>query len=220
MSKKLITACMALVALTAFGLPTAASASPEITHPTGTTIATGSLFKGTNVGVTKMTNSGGAVLWECSVASMTGKVTKNNGTEIEADITSVSITGTASEGRCTSSFGNLNFTTAVENGVPWCLRATKAMEPDEFQVSGGNCGTNRKIRFILDSSTAGECKYSRSEAIRGTFLTDPSDAQITMAKVLFKGEAGNSFLCPAEGSFDMSFTLETDTATAEPLYIS
>jgi hypothetical protein len=220
MSKKFTTACVTLAALATLALPAAASASPKLTHPTGTSLATSTLFKGTNVGVIKMTSAGGAALWQCEVASMTGQITKNTGTEIEADISSVSITGTASESRCTSTFGSLKFTTAVENGVPWCLRASNRMEPDEFQISGGDCATNRKIRFILDSSTAGECKYSRTAAIPGTFLTHPNDAQATITKVSFAGEAGNSFLCPSEGLLDMSFTLETDTATSEPLYVS
>jgi hypothetical protein len=50
MSKKLITSCTALLALAVFILPAAASASPEITHPTGTRLGTGANITGTNVG--------------------------------------------------------------------------------------------------------------------------------------------------------------------------
>ena len=53
MSKKLTTACLALSALAAFALPAVASASPEITHPTGTRLATGTKITGTNVGNAK-----------------------------------------------------------------------------------------------------------------------------------------------------------------------
>src|SRR4051794_24044133 len=101
MSKKLITACLGLFAFAAFVLPAVASASPQITHPTGTrldptgktctTTSNAICIVGTNVGNTVLkTDPTGetkpSVLSECSTAKMTGWLTKNTGTEIEGTI--------------------------------------------------------------------------------------------------------------------------------------
>ena len=99
------------------------------------------------------------------------------------------------------------------------------MEPDEFQVRGGLCSeAAREIRFILDSTTAGECTYGRTAAIVGKYKTDTlvdenSDAIMTITTQEFTKKAGG-ILCPSIGRLDMSFTLETDKSPAEPLYFS
>jgi len=254
MSKKLITACLGLLALAAFILPATASAAPEITHPTGTRLnpTTGSCTSvagtvcvtATNVGETLLKTDPASgeptVLARCTTAAMTGYLKKNNGTEIEATIHTATFSGTGglSNGmnECTGSFGNITVTTngnkvdneSVTNGTPWCIRATKAMEPDEFQLTGGDCVSEPPaITFILDSTTAGECKYTRSAAVKGTYTTDSTgDAVLTvtakegtLADTTFTREAGG-VLCPGTGTLEMSFTLETDEKEAKPLYIS
>lgn len=216
MHRKLITACMALAAFMAFAVvPSISSASPELTHPTGTTLKVGSKIDATNVGDTLMTDAGGGVLTRCSSATMTGTVTSNTGTAIAADISTATFSGTAAGGACTGSFGS---TTPTPKNLPWCIKSTKTA--DQFEVRGGACSeASKPITFILDAPFGVECKYSRTSAILGTFATHPSDAVLTISKVEFPGES-TPFPCPSTGYLDMSFTLETDTPTAEPIYIS
>lgn len=245
MSKKLIATCMALAAFVAFAVaPSVASATntPVITHPTGTVlnptgktcgaISNAVCLKGTNIGETIMRSSatGGIVLTRCTTSVMTGELTKNNGTTVEGNVRSASFSGTGTEvngvNECTGTFGNITVTTAVASGLPWCMRSTSTMKTDEFQIRGGLCSeAAREIRFILDSTTAGECTYGRTAAIVGTYTTDTepelSDAVVHIKEQEFVKKAGG-IGCPSVGYLEMSFTLETDTAppTAEPLYFS
>jgi hypothetical protein len=241
MSKKLITACMALFALAAFILPAAASANPVITHPTGTVLNPKAgectnvketiCITGTSVGNLIMWNTGHTEhLVTCSKANMTGYLTKNETTGvIEGDIHTATFGGTGSlvngEPECTGSFGNITVDTNVGNGTPWCLKSSGAT--DTFTLRGGSCtAAQRSITFVLTSTTVGTCKYNREAAASGTFTTDtPStnDAVLsivpTASSTWVKEEGG--FLCPSSGELEQSFTLETDTTAAnDPLYIS
>lgn len=235
MAKKIILACMAVVAFAAFVLPASASASPELTHPTGTTYCKNGgslgepcLVTGTNVGNWTFTSSLGTIT--CSSVVITGNVTKNNGTEVEGDITSATFGGTGTNGDCTGPLGiSINPTTNVGNGLPWCLRATKAMEPDEFQVRGNACNAaSRSITFVLDGTGWQDCYYDRAAVVKGTFTTDTTsgeDAVLTFANqewTLEKEVNTNPFLpgCPSSGKLNGSATLETDSKTVEPMYIS
>jgi len=259
MSKKLITTFMALFALAAFALPAVASASPQITHPTGTrlnpetgectTVKKTICLKATNVGETLFKDGEGKnTLTKCTTATMKWYLRKNTGTEIEADIHTATFSGTGATfdgmNECTSSIGNFTFTTngedpaltkidegTVPSGTPYCLTATNKMNPDEFQIRGGTCSeSTRKITFIFDvtnplGGSNFECKYERgaTEPIKGTFTTDTTgDAilSVTPANSKFSLETGGNILCPAALTLEMSFTLETDTPTPEPVYIS
>ena len=241
MSKKLITACLGLLALAAFILPATASASPQITHPTGTRLdptgktcttgLSGICITATQLGVSKFTNGAGEVLTECSSASMTGALQTNSGTLVTGTIHSTTFSGTAAEGKCTK-LGGVRVTTNVgANGTPWCVRADNTMNADEFQVRGGACSEeSRPITFTMDTGLGVSCGYSRTAAIKGTFTTDSTgDAILSLTgggatgseDTEFSREAGESILCPAAGRLDMEFTLETDTtASNDPLYIS
>jgi hypothetical protein len=247
MSKKLITAALGLVALAAFALPAAASAtSPVLTHPTGTAYCpnggTTCLLTGTNIGNTKF-KSGSSTLSECTTAKITGYLVKNKETHIEGNVTTATFSGAGEEfngmHECLGffGFGNLTPTTNgthpagtkidnedVENGTPWCMTAGGELGANEFTVRGGTCAeAPRKITFILDSTVAGTCKYERTTAIKGTYTTDDTgDAIFTLlpANTGFTGEAGNPGGCTASGSLEMKFTMETDSVTAEPLYVS
>jgi len=246
MSKKLMTGLLALVAFAALALPAIASASPEIGETTAggvwdklavhnpaktCTEEPSGCIKATNVGETLMTNSSGSVLTRCTTAVLTGELTKNSGTEIEGNVNSATFTGSGSESRCTATFGNSIVTPNVEveeegkkvkHGLPWCIKAGGSLEKDEMTVRGGSCSeTARDIRFILDVLGGVECEYQRTTAIPGTFTTDTSgqDAETTITKQKFTRIRGSSLVCPSEGFLDMTFTLETDTGTASPLYI-
>jgi hypothetical protein len=243
MSKKLITGCLALFALAAFILPASASAvvatEPTGTalNPTGKTCTTGLpgiCITGTNTTVAKF-KSGSTTLSECSKVVLTGAISKNEGGVVEGTVHTATFTGTGTEQvagmpECTSSvFGNLTPTTngggvdenTVAAGTPWCM---KSAAEDKFTVRGGACGAeSRAITFVLDSTTAGECKYSRTASLEGTFTTDTTgDAVVSLAAgaaTNFTKESGG-VLCPTEGSLEMSFTLETDEAETKPLFFS
>lgn len=222
MRSKLITACISLVAFAACAaVPTIASASPELTEPTGTTLAPLSLIKATNIGETTFESSSTTV--HCTGAELTGKVITNSGTHIAGEISSAHFTGSAPGGECTSGSGNVNVTeTTPTNGLPWCVTSTKTAH--QFELRGGACSAKaRPIRFAMHITTflgSVECPYEKTTGILGTFTTHPSDAVLSIANQSFK-RVGENGLCPAEGSLKMSFTLETDTtASADPIWIS
>jgi hypothetical protein len=105
------------------------------------------------------------------------------------------------------------------------MTAGGVLEGDTFTVRGGTCSDpTRKITFMFDTTTAGTCKYERTAAVKGTYTTDSTgDAIMTLssgANTQFTGEAGNPGGCPASTSLEAKFTIETDTATTEPMYIS
>ncbi|HET7454591.1 MAG TPA: hypothetical protein VFJ76_03630 [Solirubrobacterales bacterium] len=218
MRGKLLIACVVALA----SVPTAASASTaELTYPTGTRLATGNTLKGVNTGSITFKTAGGALLWECTTASMTGTLVKNNGTEVEANVEALTMTGTAAESKCTSGevTGNKKVTLGVAQGLPWCLKATSTMKEDEFQIRGGKCSeASRQINFGLDDAL-GECKYKRGEAIAGTFTTEPSDAVLSVPASEFVKESG-SIGCTTAYRIEFSLTLERDEEGTHPVYLS
>lgn len=218
--RKLITACMALAAFGAFAIaPGTASATndPQLTSPAGTLLATGSTITGTNVGETLMTDINGNILTRCTTAIMSGTVSTNSASTVAGSITSAKFGGTGStaagaeEPECTGSFGNVTVTTnPATNGLPWCLTSNNTMTTDEVRIRGNGCSSaSRPIRFVLDSTTAGECVYERSGAIQGTYTTGTaSAATVSISKQEFPRVSGG-FLCPSAGFLDMTFKLTT-----------
>jgi hypothetical protein len=174
MSKKLMTGLLALVAFAALALPAVASASPELgeTNPSWVTLTKGAKIEGTSLTTSKMTSPGGAVLTECSTATMAGELFENTGTSIKGTISTATFTN-AGGAACSTFFGGTaTVTTNVGNGTPWCLQSAKE---DKFEVKGGACGgVARSITFVLDTSTAGVCKYNSSVFPVGSFTTDVS----------------------------------------------
>ncbi|HEX5593212.1 MAG TPA: hypothetical protein VFX35_07685 [Solirubrobacterales bacterium] len=235
MSKKIIMACMAVVALAAFALPASASASKmtleegnTVLDPTGKTCTPGLpgiCIRGTNTDVVStLTDANGNPVAKCTNVSMTGSLEKNTHAAIEGTIHSATFNGTPGvtphTPHCESTFGTITVTTNPgTNGLPWCLRSTEAMAPDQVQIRGNACtAAARPIRFILHSSLAGECTYERSAAVVGEITTTPSAAQIHIDKQEFPRIAGG-FLCPAKGFLDLTMSLYTDTEKEEPLSV-
>jgi len=246
MSKKLITACLGALALAAFALPANAFAvSAKLTHPTGTALATGTKLTGTSIGTVALkTDDGSATLSECTTAILTGSLTKNSAGHIEGNITTATFFGAGAEfngmNECVglAGLGNLTPTTNgthpvgtrthgedVAQGTPWCMTAGGELAANTFTVRGGTCNeAARNITFILDSTGAGECGYTRSTAITGTYTTDTSGEAIATispnATSTFTREFGG-VLCPTAGTLSMTFTLETDTSvSSDPVWIS
>jgi hypothetical protein len=202
MHKKILAICAALVAFAA--LPAMASASPVLQN-SGTTVATGSGIKATNVGNTVMTTSLGSV--ECSTSTMAGTLVTNSGTLIEGNIESAAFSGTGENGKCTGPFGDVTVTVP---SLPWCIKTTKTMH--QIEIRGGKCSeAPRAVTFILHSSF-GECKYTRASVL-GTLTTGGTQAHLTASGVEFAGET-NPFGCPSSGKLDMTYKLETTGGTA------
>jgi hypothetical protein len=220
MSKKLIAALMAIAAFAAFGMSaTSASAAPVITHPTGTVLKTGVNLKGTNIGETQFTSN--TLNVKCTTAVLTGPLTSNSTAGgFAGEVTSATFSGTGTSGDCTAtgSFfsGSAKPTPEITGGLPWCLKNGLS---DNFEIRGGKCSeAARPIKFGLDLTGLVTCTYERA-SLTGTFETHPTDAlgriNANQAWTLVSG-----FGCPSGPSLDMEFTEETDTATAEPVYIS
>lgn len=235
MSKKIIMACMALVALAAFALPAAASAAnkPGLTHPTGTLLATGTKIVGKQLGSSFMYSTSGGAELECTSGTTTGTLLKNSGGTVEGEITSAVFggTGALASGEPAPECTGLGFfttnTSVTPQGLPWCLKSTTLMAEDEFQITGGKCGgTPTKIEFKLLPTGFSECIYQATQtSMKGTFTTDTTgDAIMTLTRSNsnsgFTKTAGGSFFCPTSSELEMKFTLETDNANKEPLYIS
>jgi len=245
MTKKIIMACMALVALAAFALPASASAAsdPQVTHPTGTLLATGTKITGTLVnGTSKMWNTEKtSVQLECTSATTTGELVKNSASSVEGKITSAIYSGSGGTAagepgsECTGTFGvGTSVTPQVSAAAPWCLKALSTYAADEFRIGSGNCGAGSgegKVKFILAPTGLSACTYESTGIVAGTYTTDTTgDAVLTVAAVAhngtggatngFKKLEGGSFLCPTSSQLEMSFTLELDQETTTPVFIS
>ncbi len=233
MHKRLIMACMAITAFAAFVVAPAASASPVLTHPTGTAYCpnggTGStcLVTGTNIGNWEFMNGLGTFV--CNSVTMTGNVTTNKENHIQIDITEAHFTGTGAGGDCTSPIGDFKLTTTVGNGVPYCLTAGGLLGADKFTARGNSCDkAQRSITFVLDFTNGPTCYYDRTTVVEGTFQTDTEaskDAVFSFSGAEWVKEKGENetFLKPCVASYKMSgsWTLETDKAGAnEPMFIS
>jgi len=221
MYKKLITACMAITAFAAFVLPASALAvnEPQLTEG-ASLVAVGSTIVGTAT-ETKFTTTEGAALVTCSKATMTGTVKANSSNKVEGEIPkgSAIFQGTGAVNadnnlpECTGSFGNayITVTTAL------CVISNTALANDEFNVTGGACGTNGKVGFIIGSTTAGACTYESTGAVKGTYTTNGTQASLTTIDTSAGSGAkliSGGFLCPTSGALAMTFTLETTGGTA------
>jgi len=222
MRSKLIAACMALAAFTAFAIvPAMASAANNpLVVENGTAVAVGTKILATNVGNTKMTTSLGTV--ECSKSVLTGELTKNTTGAVEGNITSAEFSGTGAQAagepapECTTQaiFGGDTSITPnpATNGLPWCIRSTTAMAEHEFQVRGNSCANAaRPIRFTMNITGIGNCVYQRTTAIPGKFTTSTTDSTLSISEVEFPKLEGG-FACPSSGKLDMTFTMETDAS--------
>lgn len=229
MAKNLFTVCMGLTVLAALALPATASASPVLTE-NGVAVAVGKKITATQVGTSKFTNTEGTrTQLECSTGTMTGELTKNNGSEIEGKITSLLFGGTGPQAtgepmpECTgeSIFGNVSVTAVVSSVAPWCVRSAGE---DKFAISGGACPGGGTLKLKTVTTLAGTCEYESTGSMGGTYNTGGTSATLTVTSGHgtengFKLIAGG-FACPTSYMYDMQFTLETDSATVEPLTIS
>ncbi|HWC47332.1 MAG TPA: hypothetical protein VG448_00425 [Solirubrobacterales bacterium] len=226
MKGKLIAACMALAAFVAFAVVPATASAIELQAPTGTKLAAGTLIKATNVGETLMKNDTGTeTLIRCNKAEMTGELLTNGPATATGNITSNKFTGTAASEDCTSSTGaGIKVTTGITGGLPYCMKTIELK--DEMEIRGGKCSeTARSIKFTLDATGIGNCGYETAKLI-GSFVTDTSGQDLTATITAgsnstfnrFESEGLVSIFCPEHSTLEMTFTLEKDEATANPIY--
>lgn len=205
MHRKLIAACVSLVALAIFALPAIASAtSPVLTEEPGVAVSTPKKITATNTGNTVMTTSLGNI--ECTKAVLTGTLTTNAKTVVNGDIETATFTGTESENRCSGPIGAVKVTAKK---LPWCVRAAEK-PADVLTLRSGSCtGAAGSMEFTLDSSLAGECTYTKTEVLGE--ITTGTGLPVHVTKQEFAKSAGG-FLCPGSGSLDMTFDLYKDPA--------
>jgi len=215
MKAKLLLACI----VTIVAMPTNAFASnnPELTYPTGTRLKAEEPLRAINIGSPTVTWGGTTIT--CSSSSLKGKLKKNSGTEIEADIESASFN---SGGECaTGGLGASISTTPAENGIPWCLRSTPEHLEHEFQIAGGKCGELKPIRLAINTTVptvVEECGYERALTVVGTYQTHPNDAVLTNKAVSYSKVSG-PLLCSSTMSLTTSFTFEKEEGSAGPVYL-
>src|SRR4051794_30503278 len=108
MAKKILAICAALMAFAAMPAIASATNSPELVE-NGTRVEVGKFIQATNSGNTLMTDASGNTILSCEVATMTGSVTKNDGSNIEGNITAATFKNTGSE-NCSGSIGSTKVT--------------------------------------------------------------------------------------------------------------
>lgn len=224
---RLVKACIALAAFAAiFVVPSMASAALELTHPTGTRAPVGTNILATNVAhsttptQTVLTTNIGNVT--CAKATITGTVTKNDGTTVEGTISTAEFGGThevTTSGHCAGSgiLGSQitptpSHTSDEDKSLPWCLKAEKEHVFRVWGESEGSCAKKRPVTFTLHGAIT--CTYEKPEVI-GTYTTHPSDLIVTVNKQIFTRSASSSAFCPKEGGLDLAFTLATDVVPGE-----
>jgi hypothetical protein len=224
MLRKALRASSIVAALLAVAVSaTSASAAPVVTYPTGTVLAVGSKLVGTNVGEVVFGTSLGNVT--CSKGVITGTlVTNSTAAGSKAEITSASFSGSGEGGECMTWSGGVTIdANPAKNGLPWCLEETEAT--DVGKKRGGGCSSEpRPIRFVLTftNSLIGTCTYQRTSAAVGSIQTDTgagTSATITLSQQEWtKFEGGSA--CPSNGKITLTYAVETDTATPQPVYFS
>lgn len=224
--KNLFRATLAMAAFAVlFVVPSIASASPELTSPTGTRTPVGTLFIATNVEHAQTAKTFKTTLttgtMECATATFTGEVVENSGTSFVGTISTFELKGTPGEpsaNHCASPFGATTVTPShssnpTHNGVaslPWCIKANTLN--DQFTIYGCTNGQARPITIVYHGSI-GACTYEKA-SITGTYTTHPADAILTIANQEFIKVTGSAF-CPSSFKIDLALTLTKDVSGTE-----
>jgi hypothetical protein len=208
MAKKILAFVAAIMAFAVVPAVASATNSPELVE-SGTKVEVGKAIQATNLGSFVATTALGDTIWACETAALTWVLLKNDGANVEANITRASITNNGAP--CMTVLGSTTVTAEpTTNGVPWCIRSTSTMVTDEFQIRGNSCTSiARPIRLVLDQPLGATCTYQRTAAIPGTFTTGSGKSVLSITKTEFVLLEG-VFSCPAATYFDLNLVLETD----------
>ncbi len=231
MNRKILGICTALAAFAAFAVvPTVASASPELTHPTLSRVAVNTKITAIAETHSVLGDTSANELVTCDATEdhtwLTGTVVKNNGTQIEGTIESAKFQADTELTKCHS--GLLGPTKVDIPGLTneggtqhYCLKNSAG---DNWELKPANCGAaGGAFTFILTGSLT--CYYSRTAAITGTFTTT-HPGTLTVNTTAFTREAPSSVFCPASGQLEkLTLRIYTDKATfaestANPVAIS
>jgi hypothetical protein len=186
---------------------------------------TGAKIKAISEGAGRM--SIGSLDFECTENYITGFVSRNNGTNIEATITRAKFQGTESETKCKSSQGATRVTIPAltnESGTShWCINNVPG--EDKVELYGKNCATtgNGVLTIVLDMPLGLVCRYKREAPLVGTFTTSTNHEASTLAltgEATFSREETSSGLCPAASEplrfKEMKFRLYTENLKRRP----
>lgn len=213
--RHILAVCIVLAILI---VPTVAYAEDDgiLESPTGTVLSptheSPIPVRATNVAPVIKTNAAGETLSSCSAATLAGSLETNTGTPNFVREITVKAEGSAISG-CTGFGGVTHWNLSpITNGLPWCLRSTRNMTTDHFQVRGNDCTSpERPIRFVLTITSLGlGCTFQRSGAGTGAYTTHPEDAILNISGLEFK-RFESSVFCPSALFLDMSLALERDT---------
>ncbi|MGN6587036.1 MAG: hypothetical protein ACTHKT_06115 [Solirubrobacterales bacterium] len=203
MHKKIMLACMAIIASVAFVIAPAASASPVLTH-NGTIVPVGTKVIATNTGLVTLTLASGQET-TCTHAKLTGEVTKNSGSVVEGSLTTKDLNGTGTSTDCTDGLlGPFGVTIGR-----LCMKV--AVSPADTAVFTG-CGG--PVALTLNFTGFAPCKYSRNE-LQANFTTGGTQVTVTNAEEISLIEGGS--FCPAGFFLDLTFDLWTDGPNSEEL---
>jgi len=211
---------MALAAFAALAIPATASATNkgQLTE-NNMPLAPGVKIQATNVGETKLFETGGSTaVLSCTTSTITGTLIKNtDGIEVTIETAKFGGTGQTIAGEpepeCTGLF-NAGVTPL---GLHWCLRSTTTMATDEFRVGSGACPNTNKIKFLLQrtKATGGieECEYESTESIKGTGTTGTDIIHVGRTPHNTNGftRIKGVFPCPASSEIEMTYTIETES---------
>ncbi len=216
--QKIYGICVTLVTLVVLVVPAGASAEDDgiLESPTGTVLLptheSSIPVRATNVAPVIKTNAAGETLSSCSSATLAGSLETNTGTPNFVREITIKAEGSAISG-CMGFGGVTHWNLSPNtNGLPWCLRSTRNMTTDQFQVRGNDCTSpGRPIRFVLTITSLGlTCTFQRNEVGIGAYTTHPEDAILNISGIEFN-RFESSVFCPSVLFLDMSLALERDT---------
>jgi hypothetical protein len=233
MLKALTASCIAVASIALF-LPAAAGAAnkPHLTDPQGA-VKAGSTVWLTNIGDILFTSTGKATIATCTTAHLTGTVLRNDSGFVEVMVTKANLSGTGPLNlhnglqECTGSSGSLYATLRL----PLCIRSTPAHLTHEFEIgtgSGSKCSEGvSDLRFILGSTSIGECEYDSTTRVRADVTTgEKSPLELTVRNTQAGSgatEVNGNIFCPSSAMLAMKFSMETDTASGsflDPIWIT
>jgi hypothetical protein len=210
MAKKILVLCAAIMAFAVVPSVASATNSPELVETGGSKVS--GLIEATNIGKTVMTGPETSTLLTCDIATLTGEVSKNDGSNVEGTISAGTFKNSAAS-TCSGTLGNTLVTPSPVsgNGLPWCIRSTSGMLTHEFQLRGNKCSeAARPIRFGLHVPVVGLCEYQKTSPVIGKFSTGIGATTLSISHQEFPKLATSSSFCPSVGFLDMTFMLETD----------
>ena len=199
MHKKLMLACMAVAAVSAFVIAPAAFAKEPTLTSEGKIVPVGTSITAKNTGNTVFT---GAFSLMCDHVHLTWTVTKNStpgGFAGSIPVGWAQFNGTGASTDCTSAIG----TSKVTVNSKLCLESVG--ETDTVRITG--CGAN--ITFTVEITGNGPCRYSTA-SVSGVSTTNNTPPTVNAIEEPASGAGeGNGFFCPASGKLDMDVDFYT-----------